>query len=212
MHGSSIKRYSCGGCQFKRSIRSIKRLLKTHAVQDEHLARSVMRHVEGEIVTSSGVRLSIDPQHACCAGFWSLLLCRMAVGIGEASFVALAAPFIGEPFATTSISLILRRMSLASRYASGSCGIVFSFKIAVSGYHRQLWCAKSMCYSKRMDSRLQTLTTKASHGTGILQSERGAGPFPHPATVRLWSVVQAVQRLRGQQSSCRVETHITHTQ
>lgn len=31
-----------------------------------------------------------------CSGFWSLLLCRMAVGVGEASFVALAAPFIGE--------------------------------------------------------------------------------------------------------------------
>ncbi|KAK9844649.1 hypothetical protein WJX74_005143 [Apatococcus lobatus] len=29
-------------------------------------------------------------------GFWSLLLCRMAVGIGEASFVALAAPFIDD--------------------------------------------------------------------------------------------------------------------
>ena len=28
-------------------------------------------------------------------GFASLLLCRMAVGVGEASFVALAAPFIG---------------------------------------------------------------------------------------------------------------------
>lgn len=29
-------------------------------------------------------------------GFWSLILCRMLVGVGEASFVALAAPFIGE--------------------------------------------------------------------------------------------------------------------
>lgn len=28
-------------------------------------------------------------------GFASLLLCRMAVGVGEASFVALASPFIG---------------------------------------------------------------------------------------------------------------------
>lgn len=28
-------------------------------------------------------------------GFMPLLLCRMAVGVGEASFVALAAPFIG---------------------------------------------------------------------------------------------------------------------
>ena len=28
-------------------------------------------------------------------GFWSLILCRMLVGVGEASFVALASPFIG---------------------------------------------------------------------------------------------------------------------
>ena len=30
-------------------------------------------------------------------GFWSLAVCRMLVGVGEASFVALASPFIGEP-------------------------------------------------------------------------------------------------------------------
>lgn len=30
-----------------------------------------------------------------CAGFWTLLISRMLVGVGEASFVALAAPFIG---------------------------------------------------------------------------------------------------------------------
>eukprot|EP00879_Flechtneria_rotunda_P017725 GHRR01018581.1.p1 GENE.GHRR01018581.1~~GHRR01018581.1.p1 ORF type:complete len:498 (+),score=156.86 GHRR01018581.1:326-1819(+) len=29
-------------------------------------------------------------------GFWSLILCRMFVGVGEASFVALAAPFIDD--------------------------------------------------------------------------------------------------------------------
>jgi MFS family permease len=29
-------------------------------------------------------------------GFKSLIFCRMLVGVGEASFVALAAPFIGE--------------------------------------------------------------------------------------------------------------------
>ncbi len=29
------------------------------------------------------------------AGFWSLIICRMLVGVGEASFVALASPFIG---------------------------------------------------------------------------------------------------------------------
>lgn len=28
-------------------------------------------------------------------GFWSILLCRMLVGVGEASFISLAAPFIG---------------------------------------------------------------------------------------------------------------------
>lgn len=29
-------------------------------------------------------------------GFWTLILCRMLVGVGEASFVALASPFIGS--------------------------------------------------------------------------------------------------------------------
>lgn len=29
--------------------------------------------------------------------FWSILCCRMLVGVGEASFVVLAAPFIGAP-------------------------------------------------------------------------------------------------------------------
>lgn len=35
----------------------------------------------------AGCAVSVD--------FWSLLCCRMVVGVGEASFVALAAPFIG---------------------------------------------------------------------------------------------------------------------
>ena len=36
-------------------------------------------------------------------GFWSLILCRMLVGVGEASFVALASPFIGplHPYSPT---------------------------------------------------------------------------------------------------------------
>ena len=29
-------------------------------------------------------------------GFWSLVFCRAFVGVGEASFVALASPFIGK--------------------------------------------------------------------------------------------------------------------
>ena len=33
---------------------------------------------------------------ALSLGFWSLLLCRMAVGVGEASFVSLASPFIDD--------------------------------------------------------------------------------------------------------------------
>ena len=31
------------------------------------------------------------------AGYWSLMVCRALVGIGEACMPALAAPFIGEP-------------------------------------------------------------------------------------------------------------------
>ena len=36
------------------------------------------------------------PQHLSApAGYWSLMACRALVGVGEACFVALAAPFIG---------------------------------------------------------------------------------------------------------------------
>ncbi len=38
-------------------------------------------------------------------GFWSLVLCRAAVGVGEASFVALASTFIGAPSALHAAAL-----------------------------------------------------------------------------------------------------------
>lgn len=39
-------------------------------------------------------------------GFKSLIFCRMLVGVGEASFVALAAPFIGERYSNTSSTAV----------------------------------------------------------------------------------------------------------
>ncbi len=33
---------------------------------------------------------------AAAPGFWVMMLCRMLVGVGEASFVSLAAPFIDD--------------------------------------------------------------------------------------------------------------------
>ena len=36
-----------------------------------------------------------DLHRYCIADFVCLVICRMLVGVGEASFVALAAPFIG---------------------------------------------------------------------------------------------------------------------
>lgn len=41
-------------------------------------------------------------------GFVSLLLCRMAVGVGEASFVALASPFIGKHILQAGLVLARR--------------------------------------------------------------------------------------------------------
>jgi len=40
-------------------------------------------------------------------GFWTLVLCRMLVGVGEASFVALASPFIGVPLSLTGVLIKL---------------------------------------------------------------------------------------------------------
>ena len=47
-----------------------------------------------------GTRTDIDLSYSslCYAAFWFLVICRMFVGVGEASFVALASPFIGEVF------------------------------------------------------------------------------------------------------------------
>lgn len=60
--------------------------------------------------------------------FWSLVICRMFVGVGEASFVSLASPFIGAastPFFRTlywqSCAWIRSPPALSSVSAAGSC-------------------------------------------------------------------------------------------
>ena len=57
------------------------------------------KHVNAFRLIAAGLGIWALATAGCglALGFWSLLLCRMLVGVGEASFVALASPFIGSP-------------------------------------------------------------------------------------------------------------------
>ncbi|KAM2676061.1 hypothetical protein EV1_002764 [Malus domestica] len=58
---------------------------------------------------------------ACSFDFWSITLCRMLVGVGEASFISLAAPFIDDnaPAAQKTAWLGMFYMCIPSGYALG---------------------------------------------------------------------------------------------
>ncbi|KAK9905232.1 hypothetical protein M0R45_000426 [Rubus argutus] len=53
--------------------------------------------------------------------FWSIIICRMLVGVGEASFISLAAPFIDDnaPAAQKTVWLAIFYMCIPSGYAFG---------------------------------------------------------------------------------------------
>ncbi|PRQ24144.1 putative major facilitator superfamily [Rosa chinensis] len=53
--------------------------------------------------------------------FWSITICRMLVGVGEASFISLAAPFIDDnaPAAQKTVWLAIFYMCIPSGYALG---------------------------------------------------------------------------------------------
>ncbi|CAN6543903.1 unnamed protein product [Malus baccata var. baccata] len=58
---------------------------------------------------------------ACSLGFWSITIFRMLVGVGEASFISLAAPFIDDnaPAAQKTAWLAIFYMCIPSGYALG---------------------------------------------------------------------------------------------
>ncbi|KAM1344959.1 hypothetical protein FF1_034375 [Malus domestica] len=58
---------------------------------------------------------------ACSLGFWSITIFRMLVGVGEASFISLAAPFIDDnaPAAQKTVWLAIFYMCIPSGYALG---------------------------------------------------------------------------------------------
>ncbi|KAK7328053.1 hypothetical protein VNO77_22148 [Canavalia gladiata] len=72
-----------------------------------------------------GVGLSVWTLATLCCGFsfnfWSISICRMLVGVGEASFVSLAAPFIDDnaPVAQKTAWLAMFYMCIPSGYALG---------------------------------------------------------------------------------------------
>ncbi|KAL2342021.1 hypothetical protein Fmac_009961 [Flemingia macrophylla] len=72
-----------------------------------------------------GVGLSVWTLATLCCGFsfnfWSISMCRMLVGVGEASFISLAAPFIDDnaPVAQKTAWLAVFYMCIPSGYALG---------------------------------------------------------------------------------------------
>nr|GEY44198.1 probable sphingolipid transporter spinster homolog 2 [Tanacetum cinerariifolium] len=55
-------------------------------------------------------------------GFWTITVCRMLVGVGEASFISLAAPFIDENAPATQL------LSTATFFGAVFCFSAFCFK------------------------------------------------------------------------------------
>lgn len=72
-----------------------------------------------------GVGLSVWTLAVLCCGFsfnfWSIAVCRMLVGVGEASFISLAAPFIDDnaPAAQKTAWLAIFYMCIPGGYAVG---------------------------------------------------------------------------------------------
>lgn len=72
-----------------------------------------------------GVGLSVWTLATLCCGlsfnFWSITLCRMLVGVGEASFISLAAPFIDDnaPASQKTVWLSIFYMCIPGGYAIG---------------------------------------------------------------------------------------------
>lgn len=72
-----------------------------------------------------GVGLSVWTLATLCCGFsfnfWSIAVCRMLVGVGEASFISLAAPFIDDnaPVSQKTAWLAIFYMCIPAGYAIG---------------------------------------------------------------------------------------------
>ncbi|XP_027364774.1 probable sphingolipid transporter spinster homolog 2 isoform X2 [Abrus precatorius] len=72
-----------------------------------------------------GVGLSVWSLATLCCGFafdfWTISICRMLVGVGEASFISLAAPFIDDnaPVSQKTAWLAIFYMCIPSGYALG---------------------------------------------------------------------------------------------
>ncbi|CAA6657618.1 unnamed protein product [Spirodela intermedia] len=76
----------------------------------------------------------------CSFGFWSITICRMLVGVGEASFVSLAAPFIddnapsSQKTAWLSIFYMCIPVGIAFGYVYGGLvGVYLNWRVAFWG-------------------------------------------------------------------------------
>lgn len=81
--------------------------------------------------------------------FWSLLFCRTAVGAGEASFVILAAPFVGVCFTSSPIPSLSPWMPNADAHSQ-----LFSSAIVVAAVawgHNTYWLSSGSTSCNRSD-------------------------------------------------------------
>jgi hypothetical protein len=87
------QRFVCSGLQLQEQMQARKR----DAEQVSHAPYSSCRHNPFYLI-GWGLTVWTVAVGACgfTVGFWSLTFCRMFVGVGEASFVSLAAPFIDD--------------------------------------------------------------------------------------------------------------------
>lgn len=118
----------------------------------------------------------------CSPSFWSLVVCRMAVGIGEASFVALASPFIDDaaPDEKKSLWLGMFYCCIPVGYA---CGFLYGGVVAaVVGWRGAfileslfmipfiVYCFRidaNMVHERRDETREKTVVTTVKEGVGL---------------------------------------------
>ncbi|KAL4448931.1 hypothetical protein ABPG77_007648 [Micractinium sp. CCAP 211/92] len=125
-------------------------------------------------------------------GFVPLLLCRMAVGVGEASFVALAAPFIDDqaPAGKKALWLGVFYCCIPTGYA---LGYIFGGLVGAALGWRAAFLleAAAMLPFVAFCLRAPPISLRGDGGTGDASASSGAGGRP-PLAARLRGSLRAV--------------------
>eukprot|EP00882_Tetradesmus_deserticola_P027177 GHRQ01030052.1.p2 GENE.GHRQ01030052.1~~GHRQ01030052.1.p2 ORF type:complete len:143 (+),score=35.47 GHRQ01030052.1:111-539(+) len=94
-------------------------------------------------------------------GFKSLIFCRMLVGVGEASFVALAAPFIGETAVPSMCAVTEPVMCAAAAPGAGITGWSCGFNPDAAALSTQGWSVLVLAVVRLSVLRLSVLVLAA---------------------------------------------------